>query len=207
VRGSGGSLKRRIGTLGIVTACLFAVGHWGAAQTVTQVSTLTSTTTGEVLQLTASVVPVAGSNRFDWSYRLTNPAGNTVRITSFTAAPRVSLDSLAIARSPVDWVPARVMGPEPKVVWSWLPDNPANPTNLASQLDPGETFLFEFELNQGAAANGGNTAANNGHGFSGPSVGPSTGGPPVGTVPEPATISLLGIGLLPLAALLRRRRG
>jgi hypothetical protein len=199
-------LKQRIGSLWLITACLVGVTRLGAAQTVTQVSTLTSTTTGEVLQLTATVVPLSGTNRFDWSYRLSNPAGNTVRITSFTAAPRVSLDSLAISRSPIDWVPARVDGAEGKVVWSWLPDNSASPTNLGSQLDPGETFLFEFELNQGAIPNGGQASANNSHGFSGQTVGSGgASGPPVGTVPEPATMSLLGIGLLPLAALLKRR--
>jgi hypothetical protein len=173
---------------------------------VTQVSTLTSTTTGEVLQLTATVVPVPGSNRFDWSYRLSNPAGNTVRINSFTAAPRADLSSLVVVRSPIDWVPARVSAGENKVVWNWLPNNPTNPTNLATQLDPGETFLFEFELNQGGTPNAGEASANNSHGFSAPSVGAAGGGaPPVGAVPEPATMSLLGIGLLPLAALLKRR--
>jgi len=199
-------VKQRIGSLWLITACLVGVTRLGAAQTVTQVSTLTSTTTGEVLQLTATVVPLSGTNRFDWSYRLSNPAGNTVRITSFTAAPQVNLGSLAITRSPIDWVPARVDGSEGKVVWSWLPDNPTSPTNLGSQLDPGETFLFGFELNQGAVPNGGNASANNSHGFSGPSVGSGgAAGPPVGTVPEPATMSLLGFGLLPLAALLKRR--
>jgi PEP-CTERM motif len=201
-------LRKRTGSLWLITACLLGAARLGAAQTVTQVSTLTSTTTGEVLQLSASVVPVPGSNRFDWSYRLTNPANNTVRINSFTAAPRADLSSLAIVRSPVDWVPARVTSGEQKVVWNWLPNNPANPTNLATQLDPGETFLFEFELNQGAVPNAGEAAANNSHGFSAPSVGASAapGGPPVGAVPEPATMSLVGIGLLPLAALLKRPR-
>jgi PEP-CTERM motif len=200
-------LKKRTGSLWLITVCLLGAARLGAAQTVTQVSTLTSTTTGEVLQLTATVIPVTGSNRFDWSYRLNNPANNTVRINSFTAAPRVDLSSLAIVRSPVDWVPARVANGESKVVWNWLPNNPANPTNLATQLDPGETFLFEFELNQGAVPNGGEAAANNSHGFSGPTVGSGApGGPPVGAVPEPATMSLVGIGLLPLAALLKRSR-
>jgi hypothetical protein len=186
----------------VILVCLLGAARLGAAQTVTQVSTLTSTTTGQVLQLRASVVPVPNTNRFDWNYELTNPAVNTVHISSFTAAPRAVLDSAAITRSPVSWIASRTGGPEPKIVWTWLPDNPANPTNLAAQLDPGETFQFGFELNQGAVPNGGSASASGG--FSGPSVGGAGVAPPVGAVPEPGTLSLLGIGLLPLAMLTRR---
>jgi PEP-CTERM motif len=195
-------VRNRSDRLGLILACLLCVTHLGSAQTVTQVSTLTSTTTGQVLQLRATVVPLPNTNRFDWNYSLTNPAVNTVRISSFTAAPRAVLDSAVITRSPVSWIASRAGGPDPKITWTWLPDNPTNPTNLAAQLDPGETFQFGFELNQGAVPDGGSASASGG--FSGPSVGGAGVASPVGAVPEPATLSLLGIGLLPLAMLTRR---
>src|SRR5260370_32806731 len=56
----------------------------GSAQTLS--STLTSTTTSQILNLTTAVT-LNPSGSWHWSFTLSNPMSNTVRIRSFTAAP------------------------------------------------------------------------------------------------------------------------
>jgi hypothetical protein len=200
-------VNKHAGILGLILMVLAGAAGGAAAQTITQVSTLTSTTTGEVLQLQAVVAPVPGTNRFDWRFELTNPAGNTVRIDTFTVAPRTSLEALSSVRSPMGWYAASTAGPDPRIIWRWLADNPTTPTNVGGQLDAGETFVFEFELGQGGASGAGEALASGSAAFAGPSPGAGgAGGPggPPGVIPEPGTLCLLGTGLVPLV--FRRRR-
>jgi hypothetical protein len=74
----------------VVSALTLAVVLPAGAQPVggpaTLSSTLTSTTTSQVLNLTSTVTKNPGGT-FHWSFTLLNPSGNTVHIRSFTAAP------------------------------------------------------------------------------------------------------------------------
>src|SRR5690242_18665596 len=56
-------------------------------------STLTATTTGQSLNLVTTVTQ-NGPNDFTWTFTLSNPAGNTVQIRSFTVAPFCDLHGL-----------------------------------------------------------------------------------------------------------------
>jgi hypothetical protein len=195
-------LRNHFGILALILISLVCGARPGVTQTITQVSTLTSATTGEVLQLQAAVVPVPGTNRFDWSYRLTNPAGNTARIDTFTVAPRANLGVLSSVRGPMGWYVAKQGGPDEKIIWRWLADSSVNP---AAQLDPGETFPFEFELGQGGMVNGGEVFATGTAAFTGTSVSAGGEAQTPGAIPEPGTLSLLAVGLWPLAMWGRRR--
>jgi hypothetical protein len=79
-------------------------------------------------------------------------------------------------------------------------------TGRRPSLTPqGVQFLFEFKLGQGGAANAGEALASGTAAFVDTSV--STGGEAQtpGAVPEPGTLSLLAVGLWPLAVRSKRR--
>jgi PEP-CTERM motif len=201
-------VRKYAGILWLIILCLAAAARPGAGQSITQVSTLTSTTTSEVLQLQAIVVPVPGTNRFDWSYRLTNPSGNSVRIDTFTVAPQTSLATVSSVRMPMGWYPARVDGPDGQLTWRLVPDQTPNPSRLAGPLLPGDTFLFEFELDRNGAPNAGSVSASGTALFAAASLGaggPSGAPTAPGVIPEPGTVCLLGIGLGPFLLRLKRR--
>jgi hypothetical protein len=161
------------------------------AQTVVQVSELTSTETSERLILTSQVTRSETANTFEWRFTLRNPEGNTTHLAAFTVAPRCDLTNAVVTGTPEGWTFARSLSGELKIVWQWVPSPAVNPTNAAQQIDPGETFVFSFLLNQPAQVGGGVASATNRFGFSGPTVScaPTTPpGPPPGTAtPVPPT--------------------
>jgi hypothetical protein len=157
------------------------------AQTVTQISELTSTQTGERLILTAQVTRSESANSFEWRFTLRNPTENTVRLGAFTVSPRCDIGPAVITATPEGWVATKDVAAENKVVWQWIPTPAVNPTNAAQQIDPGETAVFSFLLNQPARSNGGVASAVNRFGFSGPTVGcqPVTPPPQINIPPAP----------------------
>jgi hypothetical protein len=170
-----------------------------------QMTNLTCPTNREVLQLTAIVAPLFDQpSRYRYTYRLTNPAGNTVRVAGFSIATSGNLGGIFFNTTPFGWLASLTGTPgQQQITWSWIPDNPTNPTNTAARLDPGETFDFAFTLGRNASPTGGSVTAENC--WVGTTLGPGIDEPPGGVIPEPSTVALLGIGLLPLAVLLRRR--
>jgi hypothetical protein len=198
-------MTRRRSYLWIFATALVAFARPATAQTVTmQMTNLVCPTNPQVLQLTATVAPVFGSPaRYNYRYQLTNPAGNTVRVSSFSITTQSSLASLFVNTTPFGWI-SSTSGPagQRRISWDWLP---GSPSTVMAQLDPGETFEFGFSLNRNGIPNSGSVMTGPDNCWVGTTLGPTADEPPGGVVPEPATLSLLGVGLLPLALLLRRR--
>jgi hypothetical protein len=147
-------------------------------------STLTATTTSQVLNLTTSVTQNSPSS-FTWTFTLTNPTGNTVQIRSFTVAPFCDLTGAAITATPPGWT-QEVFAFSPqvdptlelnKVNW-FVP----NTSSTSLWLQPGQTKTFAFVLSRGAdPLFRGKAGALDTFGFSGDTL----GCPPPPTPPPP----------------------
>src|SRR5262249_61559227 len=113
--------NRSIAWIAGVLGLLCAAGPL-RAQTVVQVSELTSTETSERLILTAQVSQSATANTFEWRFTLPNPSANSVHLTAFTVAPRCDLTNAVVTGTPEGWVFAKSLTGELKIVWPWIPD-------------------------------------------------------------------------------------
>jgi hypothetical protein len=152
-----------LGLLWGITAAAYA-----QAETVVQISELTSTGTAERLILQAQVSPTDPAASFEWRFTLRNTEGNTVRVAEFSVSPRCDLTGINIIGTPEGWTATTETAGDGRILWRLT--LAADGSNAAQQLDPGETFVFSFLLNKPARQGGGTASARNSQSFSGATV-------------------------------------
>jgi len=201
-----GALSLKMGAF-VSLAGILALGFAQPAGAVggpgTLASTLTSTNTGQHLNLITTVTQ-NGPSDFTWTFTLTNPTGNSVEIRSFTVAPFCDLHGIIPGSivTPAGWT-AEVFAQSPqvdptletnKVNW-FVPTVGGSRSNfLGNVFNIGQQNVktFSFRLTSGADPSfRGKAGALDTFGFSGDTLGcpppPQGGG---GGTPPPSTIEV-----------------
>jgi pimeloyl-ACP methyl ester carboxylesterase len=164
-------------------------------------STLTSTRTAQVLLLNTNVSQLP-NGQYRWTFRLTNPVGNTSRIRFFTAAPNCDLTQITNIVSPPGWVfqvfRSQSEAPDaPKINWFVAPGQPGPLAFNSPWLNPvpGQNVkLFSFDLPFGANNQNGRAGALNTFGWSGATLGCQIGNLTItGACPDPNQPSLFRV--------------